>query len=459
MSAALGIEVALRPGALDGAWREALGEAVRAYAGTLAESLGAPPAPRVEVRELDDADELLPGERFRLRVGVEWGRVPLVADDTLPWRDPELDVCRALFEARELLVAADGAPELRRSSGAPAWADDAAVLTAARALARLGVRASRLRWPDGPEGLAAALDATHDEALAVVVEAAEPGVDIATASEKSIRAAAGIPVPRLETRVVPVPLDQVRLRLNDVPLPARRFGASADGTEYALVSHVMGVDLEAHAWMLASGGMADVLLAALRVSAPALAATVRARYPSHVVAGVLRRLVAERAPIDDLRGVMEALLAAAGRAVVDEARYIVFAPPSGGLLSGASSDDGAPLSPEELTEIVRASLGPALRARLADGPSVPVYLCQPGVEADVLRAADDEGARRDLLRRVVEGIGVGDAAGAAPLIIATNSGVRRHLRAILDVELPRVHALAWNEFPVDSELRVAGRIY
>jgi len=160
-----------------------------------------------------------------------------------------------------------------------------------------------------------------------------------------------------------------------------------------------------------------------------------------VLAEVLRGLVREHVPIDDLAAVLEA---------------IALAPaPSGGF---TARDVPA------LVEHLRGALRRQISARWAPRGQLAVYTIDAMIE-DAVRSAVD---RRDgvvilalepaIAQDIVAAVKtrLGDVAASA--VILTSGDVRRHLRSLLEPELPGVAVLAAHELAPGTSIKTAGRI-
>jgi len=274
--------------------------------------------------------------------------------------------------------------------------------------------------------------------------------------------------PELHARVLAAPaelhtaLAELRAELartTGVPIPP--FAITADralsAEEAALV-----LDATPVAWLTASDvvGLRATLPAALAALVPDLlgvdrvsalvertAATapvlVREVIPRVVSLGVLtevlRGLARERIPVDDLAAVLEALALAPA--------------PSGGF---TGRDVPA------LIEHLRGQLRRQISARWAPRGQLAVYTVDAMIE-DAVRSAVDrrEGAQVLALEPAIAldiVAAVRTALGTGPGVILTSGDVRRHLRGLLEPELPEIAVLAAHELAPGTQVRTAGRI-
>ena len=175
-------------------------------------------------------------------------------------------------------------------------------------------------------------------------------------------------------------------------------------------------------------------------SAPILVREVVPRLVSlPVLTEVVRALVREQVPVEDLAGVLEA---------------IALAPaPSGGFTTR---------DVPSLIEQLRGQLRRQISARWAPRGQLAVYTIDGMIE-DAVRGAVD---RRDgtqvlaLEPAIAQDIiaAVKGKLGTGPAVILTSGDVRRHLRGLLEPELPEIAVLAAHELAPGTQIQTAGRI-
>jgi len=158
-----------------------------------------------------------------------------------------------------------------------------------------------------------------------------------------------------------------------------------------------------------------------------------------VLTEVLRALVREEVPIQDLAGVLET---------------IALAPlPAGGYTAREVP---------ALVEHLRGQLRRQISARWAPRGQLAVYTLDSMIE-DAVRSAVD---RRDgtpilaLEPAIAQDIvaAVKGKLGLGPAVILASGDVRRHLRTLLEPELPGIAVLAAHELQPGTSVRTAGRI-
>ena len=297
----------------------------------------------------------------------------------------------------------------------------------------------------------------------VAVSADEHGADTVRGPRLALRLS-----PALHARVVAAPaelhtaLAELRAdlaRTTGVPIPP--FAIAAD-PELGPDEAALALDATPVAWLAAAdvpalivalpaalAAIVPELLGVDRVSAlvektavttPVLVREVVPRVVSlGVLTEVLRGLARERIPIDDLGAVLEAL---------------ALAPtPTGGF---TARDVPA------LIEHLRGQLRRQISARWAPRGQLAVYTLDAMIE-DAVRSAVDrrEGAQVLALEPAIAQdivAAVKTALGTGPGVILTSGDVRRHLRGLLEPELPEVAVLAAHELAPGTQVRTAGRI-
>ncbi|HEY4179005.1 MAG TPA: flagellar biosynthesis protein FlhA [Kofleriaceae bacterium] len=159
-----------------------------------------------------------------------------------------------------------------------------------------------------------------------------------------------------------------------------------------------------------------------------------------VLAEVVRGLVRENVPVTDLAAILEAI-------------SIAPLPTGGFTVKDASA----------LVETLRGSLRRQISARWAPRGQLAVYTVDGMIE-DALRSAVD---RRDgmpvlalepaIAQDIVAAVKSAVGKDASPVILASGD-VRRHLRSLLEPEMPAVAVLAAHELAPGTSIRTAGRI-
>ena len=297
----------------------------------------------------------------------------------------------------------------------------------------------------------------------IAATADEPGASTVRGPRLALRLS-----PALHARILAAPAElhatlvEIRddlARTTGVPIPPFAIG---EDTELGTDEAALALDATPVAWFAAAdvAGVRAALPAALSMIVPDLLGVdrvaalvekaaasapvlVREVIPKIVSLGVLtevlRGLARERIPVDDLAAVLEALALAP--------------PPSGGFTVREVP---------ALIEHLRGQLRRQISARWAPRGQLAVYTIDAMIE-DAVRSAVD---RRDgasilaLEPAIAQDIvaAVRTALGTGPGVILTSGDVRRHLRGLLEPELPEIAVLAAHELAPGTQVRTAGRI-
>ncbi|MCC7383661.1 MAG: type III secretion system export apparatus subunit SctV [Deltaproteobacteria bacterium] len=154
---------------------------------------------------------------------------------------------------------------------------------------------------------------------------------------------------------------------------------------------------------------------------------------------VLRRLVDEGVSIRNMRSIIEAL-----------GEY--------------GTRDGDTVF---LTEKVRAALGPQIAYNFAGlGNALPVVLLDPVIEETVMSGissnqhgqvlAIEPQICREIVQAVLSALQPVVAKGKRPVLL-TNSEIRRYVKKLVEVDLPSVAVLSFDELPLDLTIQPMGR--
>ena len=241
----------------------------------------------------------------------------------------------------------------------------------------------------------------------------------------------GITLPPFAVTLDPAAGDEAIVTLDATPvawLPADELRAKLPAALAPLLPDLVGVD-RVSAMLERAASRSPVLVREIVPRVVALP----------VLAEVVRGLVREQVPVDDLAAILEAIA--------------MVPAPQGGF---AVKD-----SPQ-IIEQLRPHLRRQISARWAPRGQLAVYTIDAMIE-DAVRSAVDrrEGVHvlalepaiaQDIVAAVKSTVGTGDA------VILTSGDVRRHLRSLLEPELPAVAVLAAHELSPGTSIRTAGRI-
>jgi type III secretion protein V len=241
----------------------------------------------------------------------------------------------------------------------------------------------------------------------------------------------GITMPPLSVAIDPAVGDEIVVTLDATPvawLGAGDLRAKLPAALAALLPDLVGVDRVA------------AMLERAAARSPVLVREVVPRVVSMpVLTEIVRGLVREQVPVDDLAAILEAIA-------------VVPAPSAGFTVRDAP----------QLIEQLRPGLRRQISARWAPRGQLAVYTIDAMIE-DAVRSAVDrrEGVQilalepaiaQDIVAAVKSTVGTNDA------VILTSGDVRRHLRGLLEPELPAVAVLAAHELSPGTNIRTAGRI-
>jgi type III secretion protein V len=158
-----------------------------------------------------------------------------------------------------------------------------------------------------------------------------------------------------------------------------------------------------------------------------------------VLADVLRGLVRERVPIDDLPAVLEAIALAPAPAGGFTAREVpALVDQLRGQLRRQISARWAPRN-QLAVYTIDAMIEDAVRSAIERRDGTPILALEPAIAHDIVAAC-----RKRL--------------GDKPAVILASGDVRRHLRSLLEPELPDVAVLAAHELAPGVAIRTLGRI-
>jgi type III secretion protein V len=249
-----------------------------------------------------------------------------------------------------------------------------------------------------------------------------------------LAARTGVPLPPLAVELDPALTGELAIAIDGTPV-AWVAGPTFDDVLDQLLAALAPLAAE-----LITVDRVGVLVERTAAVAPLLVREVVGRAVSlPVLAEVLRSLAREQVPLEDLAAILEA---------------IALAPAPPGGFTGADT--------AQLSEHLRGQLRRQISARWAPRGQLAVYTVDAMIE-DAVRSSID---RRDgtavlaLEPAIAQDIvaAVKTQLGAGPAVILTSGDVRRHLRALLEPELPDVAILAAHELAPGTQIRTAGRI-
>jgi len=260
-----------------------------------------------------------------------------------------------------------------------------------------------------------------------------------------VAGASGVPVPPLAVEGDPalgpaLGERQAALAIDGTPAAWLEVAAPAAPADPGALAAALEPALRQLLPALLSVDQVAALVEQTAAAAPVLVREVVPRAISlPVLAEVLRGLCREELPLGDLAAVLEA---------------IALAP----VGPGGHTAQTAPALVEHLRGRLRRQIG----ARWAPRGRLAVYTVDAMIE-DAVRGALDRSSGEPVLAlepAIAQDIvaAVRGALGAGPAVILTSGDVRRHLRGLLEPELPAVAILAAHELPPGIAVLAAGRI-
>jgi len=248
-----------------------------------------------------------------------------------------------------------------------------------------------------------------------------------------------LPVVRLRAPAPGLGETSFVVRLNDVPVGRGELPRSAWDAAAETIGDTILTLLRRHGHELFGLEETQNLLDALERTHPALVREVVPKLISPVVlTDVLRRLVEEGISLRNLRDILGALAEWAPRE----------------------------RDPVALTEHVRGALRRAITYRHAGEAGVlAAYLLDPLIEDAVRGAVQKTSAgsylalepelSREIIAALGRAIGPGGPNGA---VLVTGAEIRRYVRRLIEVDLPDLAVLSYQELVPEAQLRPIGRI-
>lgn len=282
----------------------------------------------------------------------------------------------------------------------------------------------------------AVVDDAPAAALAIELGAELSGAPqraLVEAAVREVLAGAGVPAPRIAVIATPALAPrELRVRHRGHPLAWRTADDAGDAALRAATQAALGPVVHA----LLSVDDVAALVTRTAATQPVLVREVVPRLLAlPALAELCRELVREGVPVADLGSVLAAVATAPSAALAEPAR---------------------------LLEHVRAQCQGPITGRFAPRGELEVYTVDAMIEDAVRDAVDRRGGQpvlamgpalaRDIVGAVKRQVGDGAA------VVLTSGDVRRHLRALLEDELPLVAVLAPHELGRGVIVRSAGRI-
>jgi flagellar biosynthesis component FlhA len=203
----------------------------------------------------------------------------------------------------------------------------------------------------------------------------------------------------------------------------------------------------------------QLYLLRLKEFCPDLVAVVERDLQPDFVIQVLRGLLAEQISVRDLSLILEAMLELRSTINVDTGRFIVFSPPTGGVLADPKLRPVSQLPPSLYVEFVRARMKRYISHKYSRGQnSLIVYLMDPQSEKCLTDFSELSAADESSIKNAVrEEIGSPPAFSQVPVILTTLE-VRRRLQRLLSPEFPNLAVLSYQDLSPDLNIQPIARI-
>ena len=420
---------------------------VASYLSQLLHDLSAPVDLTVTIRAASDDEVFLSGEAVRLFAN----KLPLRA--RLAWRDADAApvepaalarrINHDLFNERKTLISA-----------ALGSRPDAAEL------ASLAVRLTRLPVEEVDAEAQAQIDDAHDAAARLELRCSPANrylvanvIDDEVPDSTSLKLLIDV---RFDDAVADA---TIAATLNDVRAPMIVGSDEDDGSGLdAGLERGLRRFIRAALPALVSRGWAGFLLGRLSGSAPTLVIKARQRFDSGTLARVLRALVTERIRTDDIRAILDSLLAIHGAVALADYESFVLRPTTGAVVLIPPGENPAEFDAPIYAEAARKGLARAFLTRtFVDLESVPVFTVEPGllILVDNVVRSGDAASRRLALSLFSQALVTADEQRAAILV---SSSSRRALAELLRVELPDTPVVTFAELPPEARVSVRSRI-
>lgn len=196
---------------------------------------------------------------------------------------------------------------------------------------------------------------------------------------------------------------------------------------------------------------------------PVLVDSVSKRLNTIFILCILRSLLDEEISVQDLPTVLENLLSINGSLTVDQSKYIVLFPNTANFLSARlqgkpdNKTDGN--SVIAYAEAIRTSLKRYISYKYTQGSyTLMVYLLDSKLE-EKIQLIDDypllPEEHNQLLEAIFEAV---QFSATLTYAILTTVEVRKRLRQLIDVELPKLPVLSYQELSPDLNIQPLGRI-
>ena len=230
-----------------------------------------------------------------------------------------------------------------------------------------------------------------------------------------------------------------------------------DSPGYAVLA--LSASIRQAAAALVNRSLYQLYILRLQEFSPDLVSVLEGAMKPDFVVQVLRGLLAEGISVRDLSTILEAALELCSTISADMSKYIVFSPPTGGVLPDSRRRPASDLLPTDYIEFIRARLKRYISHKYTrGGNTLVVYLMDPHSEELLAKPNElDVRAETAILKAVREEVGSLPPTAQSPVILTTME-VRRRLRRLVSLEFPYLAVLSYQELSPDMNIQPIARI-
>jgi hypothetical protein len=247
---------------------------------------------------------------------------------------------------------------------------------------------------------------------------------------------------------------EMQIHCNDLLLPRERTLAPALDPD---IDAVMAAAIRAHAGSFMTVRLTGFYLAQLWRVYPRVVEALASRVDERVLTRVLRHLLDEGVSIRDLRTIAGGLLNVSGLSTVDGIDKFVVQPDTHFAYPVAAMTDPARLQADDYAECARMGLWRGIsNAHRQRGRTLEAYLLDRDLERRI--AAGRGTLSGDDARAFVDAVRAAIGERAQEPVILTVLEVRRHVRRLLEHDLPKVAVLSYQELAADTDIQPIAKI-
>jgi hypothetical protein len=209
---------------------------------------------------------------------------------------------------------------------------------------------------------------------------------------------------------------------------------------------------------LVNRSLCELYFLRLQEWAPDLVALTERAMDRDFVVQIVRGLLAEQISVRDLSTVLEAALELRATIDVDMGKYIVFPPPTNGVLADRGRRPLSRLMPADYVEFIRARLRRYISHKYTRGRNTLVVYLMDARSEEVIRQPELDATAEGAIRAAVrEEVGSLPPTAQTPVIL-TSMEVRRRLRRLVSAEFPNLAVVSYQELSPDMNIQPIARI-